>query len=483
MSISYGQGSECRTAKLVLALRGVVGAENCIVDDEHKARYLVDWRKLYSGKTLAVIRPGTTEEAAAVVRACAAANVGVVPQGGNTGLVGGAIPISDGEEIIISLERMNRIRALDKANYTVTVEAGCVLSRLHNVVAEASLFFPLSLGAEGSCQIGGNLATNAGGNAVLRYGSIRNLALGLEVVLPNGQIWNGLRALRKDNAGYDLRNLFIGSEGTLGLITAAVLQLFPPPTHITTCVLGFPSLERLPDIYGFLRERLSYGLSAFELMPGHAVDLASETLRGIRRPMRASHPYYALVEVSDFSQDAVGNSAVEATTMELLERQLISDAVIAASAAQRRDFWKAREGIVDMQPLLGAVAKHDISVPVSNIGSFISQAAEVIDKIAPGVLQIAFGHVGDGNIHLNLIERENEKMSAFRARAQEIGVALYDLVDAFEGSFSAEHGIGQLRRQDLISRRSSIEIDVMRAVKRTIDPQGLFNRGKLFATP
>ena len=399
---------------LVGRLRGVVGDSGVTCDPDEMAGYLTDWRNAYAGAAAAVVRPGSTDEVAAVMRLCHEAGVAVVPQGGNTGLCGGAVPDLSGRQVVLSLTRMRRIRGLDVANQTITVEAGVVLRSVQDAAAEVGQLFPLSLGAEGSCTIGGNLATNAGGTAVLRYGTMRELTLGLEVVLPDGRIWNGLRALRKDNTGYDLKHLFIGSEGTLGVITAAVLKLFPAVRSRGTTWVALPGPQAAVDLIGILRELAGNRLTGFELMSRQSVDFVLRHVPGARDPFRDRHPWYALVELSDPLPNSALDEVIESALGAAIERGLVLDAVVASSPAQAAALWALREGISEAQNHEGPSLKHDITVPVSSIPAFVDRTDRALDEAVPGVRVVAYGHVGDGNLHYNLSKPEGYDDDEFR---------------------------------------------------------------------
>jgi FAD/FMN-containing dehydrogenase len=459
-------------------IKQTVGPKGWTDDPERVAPCLVEPRELYHGATRLLVRPASTQEVAAVVRICAEAQLPIVPQGGNTGLVGGQVPPEDGDNIILSLGRMNRIRAIDAANFTMTVEAGCILAQVQQAAAEADRLFPLSLGAEGSCQIGGNLSTNAGGIAVLRYGNMRELALGLEVVLPDGEVWDGLRGLRKDNTGYDLKQLFIGGEGTLGVITAATLKLFPKPREVETAFLALHRIEDVMALFARARAATADQLTAFELIPRAGLDLALRHLPGIVDPLDARHPWYALIELSSSESESGIRALLERLLEEALEEGLIADGVISASGAQARELWKIREGIVEAQLYSGSI-KHDVSVPVSKVAEFVVRASDAVEARLPGIRPIAFGHVGDGNIHFNLTQPEGYDKAAYLARWQEFSDLVHDIVRELRGSISAEHGVGRLKVEEIEHYKSPVEIELMRRLKRALDPLGIMNPGKV----
>ena len=463
-------------------LRAVLAPGDLLTAEADMEPYLVDWRRRLTGRAACVTLPRSTDEVSAVLRVCAELGVPVVPQGGNTGLCGGATPDESGSAVVVSLKRMNRIRAIDRDNSTITVEAGCVLQQVQEAAAEADRLFPLSLGAEGSCMIGGNLATNAGGVHVLRYGNTRDLTLGLEVVLPDGRIWNGLRGLRKDNTGYDLKQLFIGAEGTLGIITAAVLKLFPLPKVMVVTWVGLPSAEAAVGLLARMQESFGARLVAFELIADLPLDLVLEHGEGVRSPLSHRHPWYVLMEVSD----ADGGDELQERVLEVLEAAseagLVQDAAIAQDVAQARSFWRLRETIPEAQTRAGYSIKHDISVPISRIPEFLAQAGAMLAGSVPGIRVVPFGHLGDGNLHYNMNAPVGMPDAEFAALAPAIQRQVHELVHAFDGSISAEHGLGQVKRDEAERLKSEVELDLMRAVKRAIDPEGRMNPGKvLFA--
>jgi FAD/FMN-containing dehydrogenase len=410
---------------------------------------------------------------------CAEAGVPIVPQGGNTGLVAGSIPFEAGEEAILSLSRMNRVRALDADNFAITVEAGCILSQVQQAAAEADRLFPLSLGAEGSCQIGGNLATNAGGVQVLRYGSMRDLTLGLEVVLPDGQVWDGLRALRKDNTGYDLKHLFVGAEGTLGVITAAVLKLFARPREVVTAFCAVPDPQAAVRLLGLARGATGEAVTSFELIPRIGLDMAFRRVEGCTDPLGEPSPWYVLVELYGGQEDGQLGSALEGLLAEAFEADLVADAAIAQNAQQAADFWRLREAIVEAQLHEGGSIKHDVSVPVSAVPDFVARASEAVEALVPGIRPVPFGHVGDGNVHFNLSQPEGADTEAFLARWDEVAAAVHDIVAEMGGSISAEHGLGRMKVDEAARLKPAVEIAMMRTLKRAFDPHGLMNPGKL----
>lgn len=456
-------------------LRAVVGEHNLLSLADDMAPYVTDWRGRYSGVPLCVARPGTTEEVAAVVRLCAEAGVPVVPQGGNTGLCGGATPI--GGELLISLSRLNRIRAVDPDNNSITVEAGCILQAVQQAAAVADRLFPLSLAAEGSATIGGNLSTNAGGVQVLRYGNARELVLGLEVVLPDGRIWDGLRALRKDNTGYDLKHLFVGAEGTLGLITAATLKLFPRPQVYVTTWVSVKDPAAAVQLLGRLRHHVGDNVTAFELISKAALDLVLRHIPASRPPLPGFDAWQILIEVSGTRGDL--GELVEQVLTEAVEAGLAGDVVVAASEAQARALWALRENISEAQRIEGVSIKHDIAVPVSRIAEFIQSADAALTKEFPGLRIVCFGHIGDGNLHYNQSKHEAQANQEFIAQTPMVNRIVHDIVHALDGSISAEHGLGQLKREENRRYKSEVELDLMRTIKQALDPRGLMNPGKL----
>ena len=463
---------------LIDKLGAIVGAENVLTSSGDTAPYLVDWRGRYRGAAACVVRPATTDEVAAVVRICAESGIAMVPQGGNTSHCGASIPDASGEAVLISLSRMNRIRAIDPVNNTMTVEAGCVLQAIQEAACEVGRLFPLSLAAEGSCQIGGNLSTNAGGVQVLRYGNTRELALGLEVVLPNGEVWHGLRGLRKDNTGYDLKQLFIGAEGTLGIITAAVLKLFPLPSATATAWLSVESPHAAVRLLGGLQTAFGARLTACELVSQVSLELVLRHIPGALAPL-AKSPWYLLVELSDAGEETALRVALETFLGAALESESITDAVLAQSVDQARRLWALRENISEAQKIEGISIKHDISVPVSKIGEFVERADDLLQAAFPGIRIVAFGHVGDGNLHYNQSKPEAGENAAFIAAQPEVNAIVHDLVHELGGSISAEHGIGQLKRLEILRYKDALEMEMMRSIKRAFDPNGLMNPGKV----
>ncbi len=457
----------------------IVGERHVLADARDMAAYATDWRKRYFGAPLAVVRPGTTAEVAAVVKACAETRTALVPQGGNTGLCGGATPDASGSQVIVNLGRMNRIRALDPLNHTMTVEAGCVLATLQQAADEADLLFPLSLAAEGSCAIGGNLSTNAGGVQVLRYGNTRELVFGLEVVLPSGAIWDGLRGLRKDNTGYDLKQLFVGAEGTLGIITAAVLKLYPKPRARATAVAALATPRDALKLLGHVQAHCGDRLTGFELISAICIELVRRHFPRVPAPFATSYPQYALIELSDTQAGTAIGGMLEATLADAIESGLVLDAVVAASGEQAKNLWALREYVSEAQAAEGQNIKHDISIPISRIGDFIEATDAKLARAFPGARMVTFGHLGDGNLHYNVTHPEGGDVAAFIGRTADVNRVVHDSVAEFDGSISAEHGIGQYKREEIVRYKAPVEIELMRAVKRAIDPLGIMNPGKV----
>ena len=464
---------------VVERIKQALGPAGWIDEVQDMAPYLADMRGIYTAHTALVARPKSAQEVAAVVTICAGAGVGIVPQGGNTGLVGGSVPSESGDEILLSLGRMNKVRSLDSANNTITVEAGCVLADIQAAAARAERLFPLSLAAEGSCQIGGNLSTNAGGTGVLRYGNARDLALGLEVVLPDGSLWDGLKGLRKDNSGYDLKQLFIGGEGTLGVITAAVLKIFPAPRDTRTALAAVPDIEAAMELFARAREAAGETLTACETLPRIAIDFVLRHLPECRDPLAEPHPWYVLIELTATSRSTDLAETLETLFAETLEAGIVRDGTIAATGEQARQLWRLREGIAEVQKHEGASIKHDVSLPLSRVADFITEAIAAVEARLPGVRPLAFGHLGDGNIHFTLAQPVGADGDEFLARREEFYRIVHDIAEAMDGSFSAEHGIGRMRRGELEHYRTDVELNLMRKIKATLDPQGIMNPGKL----
>ena len=462
-------------------LVAAVGAAHVHFEGDLSA-WELDWRRRYRGRALAVVRPADTAEVAAVMRACAAHGTGVVPQGGNTGLVGASVPDASGTQVLLSLARLNRIRAIDPANLTLTAEAGCVLQAVQEAAAAAGLLFPLSLAAEGSCTIGGNLATNAGGTQVLRHGNARELCLGLEVVTPAGEVWDGLSGLRKDNTGYALRDLYIGSEGTLGVITAATLKLGPQPAARMTALANCASLVEATALLQLAQAHLGAGLTGFEVMGDYALALVARHFPQLRRPLPpdAARPWTVLLEQSDSEDEAHARGLFERLLEMALERGLIGDAAIAESVAQSRAMWHLREAIPLAQAEEGPNVKHDIALPISRIAAFVASTDAALVRAFPGIRLVDFGHLGDGNLHYNVQAPEGVPAADFlRDSEHAINTIVYDAVAGHGGSISAEHGIGALKRDELAQRKSPVALALMRSIKAALDPSGLMNPGRV----
>jgi FAD/FMN-containing dehydrogenase len=464
---------------LIETLNAIVGAQHVLTSGDLSA-YEQDWRKRWHGKALAVVRPATTQQVAEVVKACAAAKVSIVPQGGNTGMVVGSVPDASGQQVVLSLQRMNAVRQIDAGNMTVTVEAGCILQNLQDAAEKAGFLFPLSLAAEGSCTIGGNLGTNAGGTQVLRYGNARDLCLGLEVVNAQGDIWSGLSGLRKDNTGYDLRNLMIGSEGTLGIITAATMKLYPLPVASLTAWASLPSLAHAVQLLGLAQKHLASGLTGFEVMGQFALSLVAKHFPQQRVPLWDSAPFCVVLENSDFESEAHARERFDHLMEQALDAGVITDAVVAENLTQAKALWHIRECIPLAQAEEGLNIKHDISIPVSRIPEFVETTDALLKRAIPGVRLVNFGHLGDGNLHYNVQCPAGADGKAF-LQAQEPGVnkLVFDSVLAHGGSISAEHGIGSLKRDELPHYKSAVALDMMRAVKRALDPLGIMNPGRV----
>ncbi|MDM0045543.1 FAD-binding oxidoreductase [Variovorax dokdonensis] len=468
--------------QLIARLRGIVGNTQ-VLDQGDLTAYELDWRKRSRGKALAVVRPGSTAEVAEVVKACAAAGVSIVPQGGNTGLAVGSVPDESGTQVVLSLSRMNAVRGIDPANLTMTVEAGCVLQTLQDAAEQAGFLFPLSLAAEGSCTIGGNLATNAGGTQVLRYGNARELCLGVEVVTAQGEVWEGTSGLRKDNTGYDLRDLLVGSEGTLGIITAATMKLYPLPAAQLTAWAAVPSLEHAVQLLGLAHKQLGAGLTGFEVMGRFALSLVTKHFPQQRVPFVDADndtPWCVLLENSDSESEEHARARFEALLEQAFELGCATDAVVAENIAQARALWHVRESIPMAQAEEGLNIKHDISVAVSRIPEFVSETDALLRKEIAGVRLVNFGHLGDGNLHYNVQAPEGGDARRFLEEQEErVNTLVYDQVERFGGSFSAEHGIGSLKVHKLQKHKSPVALGMMRAIKQALDPKGTLNPGRV----
>ncbi|MDD0809155.1 FAD-binding oxidoreductase [Curvibacter sp. RS43] len=473
------------TTALIAQLQAIVGTAQVLTHDDPAtdlSAWEQDWRRRSRGRALAVVRPANTAEVAAVVKACVAAGAPIVPQGGNTGLAVGSIPDESGRQVVLSLTRMNAVRQLDPDNLTVTVEAGCILQNLQTTAEQAGYLFPLSLAAEGSCTIGGNLGTNAGGTQVLRYGNTRELCLGLEVVTAQGEVWDGLSGLRKDNTGYDLRDLFIGSEGTLGIITAATLKLYPKPAATLTAWAAVASLDDAVTLLGLAHQHLGAGLTGFEVMSQFALSLVGKHMPQLRVPFlgQDNAPYGVLLENSDSESETHARERFEALLETAFEQGCVQDAVVAENLSQAHQLWHVRESIPLAQAEEGLNIKHDISIPVSRIPAFCAETDALLQREIPGVRLVNFGHLGDGNLHYNVQAPADGDAKAFlREQEDRVNTLVYDQVSRYAGSISAEHGVGSLKRDKLPHYKSPVALDLMRAIKRALDPQNLMNPGRV----
>ncbi len=454
-------------------------AGRLITAADEVAPFVVDWRRTWRGTAIAVAIPDSVDDVAHVVRWCAANGVAIVPQGGNTGQSGGSVPEASGTNLVLSLTRLNSIRAIDTANNTMTVDAGCLLHAIQDAADAADRHFPLSLAAEGSCTIGGNLATNAGGTAVLRYGNARDLCLGLEVVTASGDIWDGLKALRKDNSGYDLRDLFIGSEGTLGVITGAVLKLFPKPADSVVAWIALDTVDAAMALFAAVRAAHDMALTGFELISGLCLDLVLKHFPDLRSPLAAQSPWHVLIELTDMKSEANARAAMEDSLSVALTTGLVSDGVIAGSRAQSAALWQLRDYISEAQGRDGPAIKHDIAVPVSGIAGFVTEAETAVRATFPDIRPVIFGHLGDGNLHFNFSPGEGKDAALFLAQQPRINRIVHDRVRAYRGTISAEHGLGVLRRDEADAHRSPVERTLMKAIKTALDPAGIMNPGKM----
>ncbi|MDH3638780.1 MAG: FAD-binding oxidoreductase [Gammaproteobacteria bacterium] len=462
--------------ELLVRLRAVVGQDAVLTAADELEPYVTEWRKLLRGRCEMVVKPRNTLEVSQVLEICHRERVPVTPQGGNTGMVGGAIPQGG---IVLSLQRLDRIRNVDPDNAHITAEAGCVLAEIQSAARDVDLFFPLSLGSEGSCLIGGNLSTNAGGNTTVRFGNARDLVLGLEVVLPNGETWDGLRALRKNNTGYDLKHLFIGAEGTLGVITAATLKLFPGHARRDTVLAALANPFDVLALFVRLRSQLSEHIMAFETFPALGMELALKHIAAVRNPFTRVYPTYALVETYNQRDDETVLNVVTEILEQAITDGLVQDAVLAQSDTQSRDLWRIRETIPEAQAAEATTLRHDVSVPVSRVPEFIVEGTRMVEERLPGLRVLAFGHIGDGNIHFNLLQPLSMSREAFINETKPLNRLVHDYVMSLDGSFSAEHGIGVVKREDMNRYRPDIEIHMMRQIKAALDPHGIMNPGKI----
>ena len=467
------------TKSLLVRFADIVGEANALTRPEDQEAYLREWRDKYVGKTPIVLRPGTTDEVSRILALAHEHGIGVVPQAGNTGLVGGQIPSTRGDEFVLSVSRLKKVRTVDADGGTLIVEAGVTLAEVQQIAEKAGRMFPLSLASEGSAQIGGILATNAGGTGVLAYGNARNLTLGVEAVLADGRIWNGLRTLKKDNTGYDLRDLLIGSEGTLGIITAAALKLLPRPAEQVTAIVALENPGAALKFFRLAEAHAGGALTAFEFWSRQAMEFSIHYVPGNRDPFAAKHSWYALLEISSGEGGERATNQLEALLVKANDQGLIRDAVLASSLQQSRDFWRLRESMSEAQKGAGGSIKHDISVPIARIPEFLERAVVVVEKICPGARPVPFGHFGDGNLHYNISQPEGMDRVAFLALWEQMADAVHNLVASMDGSISAEHGIGVMKRDALLRYKSPVELDMMRAVKKAFDPNGILNPGKV----
>ncbi len=467
------------TPGLIAKLTEIVGPEHALTDPDQQLPYLREWRDLFIGRSPVVLRPGSTEEVSRILALANEAHVGVVPQAGNTGLVGGQTPFETGNEIVLSVSRLKRVRDINPAAYSMTVEAGLTLAECHAAAERADRLFPLSLPSEGTCEIGGNLATNAGGVGVLAYGNARQLVLGLEVVLADGRIIPALKALKKDNTGYDLKDLFIGSEGTLGVITAAVLKLFPRPAESATAIVALAEISHALDLFSLAQETAGRSVTAFEFIPRICIDFVLRNVPGTREPFPKSYPWYVLIEVSGAKPDGQAARDMEDVLGQATERGLLLDAVLASSLSQAHELWRLRESISESQKPEGGNIKHDVSVPIARIAEFIERAGRIVESICPGARPLPLGHFGDGNIHYNIAQPIGMEKERFLALWEPISREVHALAAEMDGSISAEHGIGRMKRADLARYKSAVELDLMRRIKAAFDPNGIMNPGKV----
>jgi D-lactate dehydrogenase (cytochrome) len=466
-------------AERLRAFVDIVGEANALTSPEDIKPYLTENRGLYHGASPLVLKPGSTAEVSAILKLASDTGTAIVPVSGRTGLVGGQVPREESQDVLLSLERMNKIREVDPVADVIIADGGAILADVQKAAEAHDRLFPLSLGSEGSCRIGGNLATNAGGTAVLAYGNMRQLCLGLEVVLPTGEIWDGLRRLKKDNSGYDLRDLFIGAEGTLGVITGAVLKMVPRPRGKQVAYVGLASPEDALALFEKAAQRCGSALTGFELMPRIGIEFTTKHIPGVRDPLASVHPWYALVDISTSDSAETAEAMMQELLAEAFEAGLVSDAAIAASLAQQDAFWHLRESMSEAQRPEGGSIKHDVSVPVSRIPAFLAEADAAVHGLMPDARICAFGHLGDGNIHYNISQPVGADKAAFIARWREVNAVVHAVVHKHSGSISAEHGVGQLKRDELVASRPAIETELMRRIKQSFDPAGIMNPGKV----
>ena len=460
------------------AAAAIVGAKHVLTDPAETAPYRTDWRGRYTRDALAVVFPGTTQEVSALVQLCGSLGLPVVPQAGNTGLTGGAVPSASGNSVLLNVSRMDRIRQLDLANNSLAVDAGCILANVRTAADENDRLFPMLLSSVGSCEVGGLISTNAGGTGVLRYGPMRDLVLGLEVVLSDGRVWDGMRALRKDNTGYDLKQLFLGAEGTLGIITAASLRMIPRPRSVETAFVGVASPQAALELFGIANEQSGGNITSFELMFRMGIDFVLKFDSGARDPLSDKHEWYVLIELSSQQREGLRDS-LEGILAEGVEKGLVADAAIADSLDQAKAFWRLREMFGEVQRQVGGSIKHDVSVPVANVPAFIDEANAAVVKLIPGARPLPFGHLGDGNIHYNVSQPESADKEQFLDRWHDVNTVVFEVVLKYGGSISAEHGIGIMKRDLLPTIKDPVAMDLMRALKKTLDPNGILNPGKV----
>lgn len=456
-------------------LQAIVGPGGWSTDGQDLEPHLTEWRGVYTGRTLVMLMPASTADVSAIVKACAEEGVAIVPQGGNTSMCGGAVPDESGQQVILSLSRMNQVRNVDALNFSMEVEAGCILAHAQDAAKQANRYLPLSLGAEGTCQVGGNIATNAGGMNVGRYGTARALVLGLEVVLADGTVLNCLRSLRKDTAGYDLKQLFIGCEGTLGIITAASLRLFPDPGQLSTALLGIDSAGKAVDLLGNLKSALDDRIESFELVSQRVFGLVTQHIAGARLPFDKEYPWYVLIETATGGDADLLENALAAAA----ECDLLVDAVIAKNEREAAELWRLRHSISEAERQDGKALKHDVSVPLSRMQEFLVRGDELLATLRPDAKLVAFGHVGDGNLHYNVVLPRELSDEEWAAEGERVSRGVYDLVQEAGGSFSAEHGVGQSKRAWLAEYRTGPELELMRQLKKTLDPSNILNPGKV----
>ena len=457
----------------------IVGAAHALRDPSAIAPYLAEPRDRFHGRSPLVLKPGSVAEVSAIVALASEARTGIVPQGGNTGVVGGQIPSAKGDEIVVSLSRLNRVRGVDADSYSMTLDAGVILADAQKAAADAGRLLPLSLASEGSCQIGGNISTNAGGTGVLAYGNTRDLVLGIEVVLPSGEVWDGLRSLRKDNTGYDLKDLFIGAEGTLGIVTGAVLKLFPKPKGVSVAFIGLADPSAALALFHVARAAAGLGVTGAEIMPRIALDTVTTYVPGTRNPLAAAHPWYLLLEISSSRSQGDAEAMVEAIFAEGHDKGLVEDGARAQSLEQAAQFWRLRHALSEVQKHLGGSIKHDVAVPVGAVPELIRRTSAAMTAMIPGSRPFPFGHIGDGNIHLNLSQPPGMDKQAFLARWEAVNEAVHAIALSLGGTISAEHGIGTLKRDLLPGVKGAVEMDLMRRIKATLDPHGIMNPGKV----